>query len=207
MQIEGTPNERALLVTFAYIAGFTAAFILFGVAALHTTGSSIVVAPAATTQTAGVIHSTTQPDTPPAASPSSVAASSDLVYENNGLYFYADQEFAILLSKEKAAAGVSYTADAPLSDTQGFHTALPHYQFIAAQDVVFFCEQYAVTGVCTPYMFDVVNETLYVFRDADGPITISSNDARLVNVTSAGSFVLGNYRSVQPEQPWEVVAR
>ena len=206
MQIEGTPNERALLVTFAYIAGFTAAFILFGSAVLSTSTSPMVATPQAGMQSASVIGSTVS-NAPPAQEAVVTVPAFELAYENDGLYLYTDSEFPLLLSKEAAAAGVSYTADSPLSETQGFHTAIPHYELIAAQNHVFFCEQYATTGECTPFLFDIDSETLYVFRDSDGPITLTTNEARLTTVTGAGSYVLGQYRSVQADRPWEVMAR
>ena len=208
MQIEGTPNERALLVVFAYVAGFTASFILFGNVGSESRIITTTSIPATPTQTATVLDSVPVADAPSApATPSAQVSTVEVRYENNGLYVFTEAEFPILLSKEAAAAGVVYDTETPLTDTQGFHTAIPHYEFIEAFDHVFFCEQHASTGECTPFLYDLNTQTLHVFQTVDGPFTVTTNEARLVTVTSAGSYVLGQYRSAQPNRPWEMVLR
>ena len=208
MQIEGTPNERALLVTFAYIAGFTSAFIAFGAAVGTGTisPSSVVVSP--TSQEASV-QRTTQSEQPTDFSAEIVNTSAvDVVtYINNGLYVETDAEFPTLLSKQADVAGVTYSTDDPLTTKQGFHTSIPHYEYIAALEHVFYCEQYDTTGFCTPYLYDIAEQVLHVFTVDEEPLTIDNRQAQQVTVTNAGTYVLGGYRSASAGMPWEMVAQ
>ena len=211
MQIEGTPNERALLVTFAYVAGFTAAFILFGHTVTSQTTSTVVTMPPTDSQTAGVIDSAPaeepEVDAEIAAEPATPTVGNDVVYENDGLYYYGDSQFPTLLTKEAATAGYAFSTNDSLEDKQGFHTAVPHYEYIGSQNHVFFCEQHDVTGECVPFVYDIDAERMYVFQDDDGHVALSTNEARQVTVTSAGSYVLGAYRSIDANEPWRVMSR
>ena len=212
MQIEGTPNERALLVTFSYIAGFTAAFIAFGITVTTPSVSTFFVQAPETTQVAAVgsanattsmvaVNDTVQDS-------ADVHTNKELRYENNGLYLYSDDEYPLLLSKDAQVAGFVYADGDDLIQKQGFHTALPHYEHFSALGHVFFCEQYDVTGVCTPYLYDTKTQQLRVFVTDDGDvINIDNRDAKQVVATSAGSYVLGAYRSYSANEPWVVVLR
>lgn len=212
MQIEGTPNERALLVAFAYVSGFTAAFIAFGLTVTSPNMSTTFVQAPEVTQTAAVSSATDttgeQATSEPVVSDSAADQKPDVRYENDGLYLYTDAEYPVLLSKDARVAGFVYDDSERSIQNQGFHTAVPHYEHFTALGHVFFCEQYDVTGTCTPYLYNTDTQQLYVFMTDDGEvIDIDNRDARQVVVTSAGSYVLGSYRSSSASEPWVVVPR
>ena len=213
MQIEGTPNERAILVAFAYVAGFTAAFIAFGLTITSPSVSTTFVQVPEVTQTAAVssvtsvaseqVRDEVVPDPV-----STIATEYQVRYENKGLYLYTDAELPTLLSKDAQVAGFVYDDSGRQIQNQGFHTAVPHYEYFSALGHVFFCEQYDVTGTCTPYLYNTDTQQLYVFMTEDGEIIeIDNRDAQQVVVTSAGSYVLGSYRSSSVSDPWVVVPR
>ncbi len=201
MQIEGTPNERALLVVFAYVVGFVSAFIAFGLSQDNLKQTNVTFS--TYTQPASVVTAVEESQTtePSLTETDQVV----LVYENDGLYLHTDAEFPTLLSKAAAAVGYTYDNDASLSDKQGFHTAVPYFEHIAPLGHVFYCEQYSTTGTCTPFLYDISEQELYVFTYDGEPLELDSREVQQLVVTSAGSYVLGNYRSASVDTAWELV--
>lgn len=205
MNIEGTPHERATLVTFAYIAGFTAAFIAFG---------DVITTPTPSVVDQSVQVAAVQSAATPTSQSSKIAAENVattvadmVVYQNDGLYVYSETEFPTLLSKLASAAGVVYNEADTIADMQGFHTALPYYQHIEPLSHVLFCEQYNLTGECTPYLYDLNTQILHVFQVDDEPLVIDNRQVSLATVTSDGSYVIGQYRSISPSTPWILVVQ
>lgn len=207
MQIQGTPNERAMLVAFAYVSGFTAAFIAFG---LSISDSSFNASSQISQNQAASVQFATREEQEDSLSLSGeiVSTSVDLtvVYENDGLYIYGNTDIPTLLSKNADAAGFLYESDV-ISNKQGFHTALPHFEYFSALNKVVFCEQYEVLGVCTPYIFDTIDQILRVFTFEGEPLVIDNQQATQLSVTSAGSFTIGDFRSASADEPWVMVLR
>ena len=197
MQIEGTPNERALLVIFAYIAGFTAAFIAF----VATQDRSAYVSNT-------TVNQASQSAAVQAADVRTNEAVSDRIisvtYENDGLYIHTSTEFPTLLSKSAEVAGVAFNSDDSLFAKQGFHSNVPYYEHISELDHVFFCEQYESTGYCTPYVYDIKGQTLHIFHEDGEPLSIDNRIAEQVRVTNVGEYIVGGFRSLSTASPWEM---
>ena len=199
MNIEGTPNERALLVICAYIIGFTSSFIAFNYASSGNASAPVVYMPP-TTQVAAVAAPAAEQ--PPAAA-EAVVGVAGLVYENNGLYLDIGDTFPVLLSKNIAATGLSYDQLPTLRDRQGFHTAVIGYEHFEEPGFVYFCEQYD-TNTCVPMLYDVAAAALYLVVGVDGPLELTANVANQATMTPAG-LVLPGYRSESAATPWVVV--
>ena len=206
MNIEGTPHERALLVTFAYIIGFITAAIAFNYALGGAPAQVAMVAVSPATQPASVATAvpTTEPE---AAAPAATPTVSDtLVYENQGLYLYTDADFPVLLSKHIDALDISYDDLPELADRQGFHTAVPGYEYFAAYEFVYYCEQYDA-NTCVPYLYDVAEAQLRVVQDATGPVSLPIAAANQATLTLEAGLTIPGYRSASPAEPHRVVAQ
>ncbi len=208
MNIEGTPNERAMIVIFSYISGFTAAFILLAFSNSSPDVGQLSATVASHSQSANVIDSVAREAAPTDEATASTPITDIIaVYENNGLYVYTGEEFPTLLSKNIAATDLSYDDMPELADRSGFHTNVLVYQVFADTDLVYFCEQYGVTGECTPFLYDTSEQVLRVISDGGVPLTLTTREARTAVRTSAGSLVIAGYQSTNPAQPWLVEVR
>ncbi len=211
MNIEGTPNERALLVFFAYVCGFTAALILFRFALTDPVAVEVsqpIIQPSnQAASVAGALPAVAGEESA-AIETTQQLVSDRLQYKNQGLYFMTDDvDVPLLLSKDISATTFTYLDLPTLRDRQGFHTAIPVYQHFANSSYLYYCEQYDVTGQCTPFLFDTQSQTLHAIQDESGPLTLSTNEARSVVRTAAGSIVIGSFQSVSPDEPWLVRPR
>ena len=208
MNIEGTPHEKWLLVTFAYIIGFTTSLIMSNFAFTGSTpapsvsvqpGAQMAAAPAAE-----VPSEAAQPD-PESSAAGTAGGDGTLVYENQGLYFYGDDEFPTLLSKDIEAINGTYDDMPELADKQGFHTAVPGFEYFANMDAVYYCEQHD-EDVCVPMYYDVSESVLHLVRDADGPVMLDSALANQVDLNDQTGLSIAGYASVNPSEPWVVAA-
>lgn len=194
MNIEGTPNEKALLVVFSYIIGFISAFIAFNFA-VPVMDTVDVYHAKSSSQSASVVSSQEE----------QVQSNSTVVYEDNGLYLYTEtQDEPTLLSKNIQSVGMDYTELPTLYDKQGLHTEVPVHTHFTVQGYIYYCEVYDVASECTPYIYDVDRKTLHVLTDSDGPLSVAVSTAQDFSMTSASGIEMGNYRSISLSQPWNV---
>lgn len=213
MELEGTANEKALIVLFAYIIGFISAFIAFNYAFPPTTSTQVSFvyltnedAQAAVAGATDAVDSSTAPADSTTSDFTERAASPDraneIAYENQGLYYFDADGYPILLSKAIGATNFTYDSLQTLAERQGFHSELAASGLAAAAGLVYFCEVYDVASECVPYVYSIDDQVLHVLQDLDGPVTIPADSARDVSVSSNGTIRVGSLTSIDPEATW-----
>ncbi len=137
--MEGTRNERVIMVLAAYAIGFTTAFIAFGVTQIEDSIQFVYVP--STSQTANAIS---------AAQAEPHASDGALVLNEVGL-LYSDGETEVLLSTNTVQNG-----------EDGFHAAMIDYTLSPNAKFVYFCEQPLPTSdSCKPFVYDVARELVF----------------------------------------------
>lgn len=139
MHIEGTRNERVIMVLAAYAIGFTTAFIAFGVTQIEDKIQFVYVPTAS--QTASVVGAVSEDAAP---------ADGTLVLNEVGLV-YKDGETEELLSANTMQNG-----------DDGFHAALIDYALSPDQQFVYFCEQPLPTSEsCKPFVYSAAAKLVF----------------------------------------------
>lgn len=205
MNIEGTPHEKALLVVFAYLIGFTTAYIAFGFTTSGMT-DTVKLVQVPTEQSASVAASANGNDSDTDAPATPATDVPEVVYENSGLYVHTGVEFPTLLSKDISALDTTFADRPALSDKQGFHTAIPAYEHFASTGYVYYCEQHDDAS-CVPMLYSLDDEQLYVVQNQSGPLALSIAEASAVQMTPAAGLLFANYRSTDRTTPWFVTAQ
>ncbi len=139
MHIEGTRNERVIMVLAAYAIGFTTAFIAFGVTQIEDKVQFVYVP--AGDQMASVVSAVGQDSLP---------AHEKLVANEVGLT-YKDGEIEELLSANIVRDG-----------EDGFHAALIDYALSPDERFVYFCEQpLPASDACKPFVYDAAQKMVF----------------------------------------------
>tara|TARA_B100000745_G_scaffold261530_2_gene185404 strand:+ start:1182 stop:1679 length:498 start_codon:yes stop_codon:yes gene_type:complete len=139
--MEGTRNERVVVLVVSYIIGFITAYVAFGITQLE---KRMVYLPV--DNTASVIAALEQKNE----SPGVVAETKD------GLVHIKNDEVRLLSAKMAAE-------DAILPD--GYYTSLADYSLSPTGSHVYFCEIPADdVNVCRPYLYSVANDTVYPIK-------------------------------------------
>ncbi len=136
--MEGTRNERVIVLTVSYIIGLVTAYIAFGVTQLETTFKYVYV-PAV--HTAAVINAT---DTNTELNTGIVAETKEgLMYINNNALY----QLSLRGTEEQAI-----TSD-------GYHVAISDYLVSPDASQVYFCEVASLElDVCRPFIYDVAGD-------------------------------------------------
>lgn len=154
--MEGTRNERVIILTVSYIIGLITAYIAFGVTQLETTFKYVYI-PASNTA-AVIAANTSAPQTEGV-----VAETKDgLVYiKDNATYLLSN------LAPEKQAI---------LSD--GHHVAIADYSVSPDHSQVYFCEiASADLDLCRPYLYDVASDSVSPLTEDGKRIAFDTNQS------------------------------
>ena len=142
--MEGTRNEKALLVLCSYVIGFVTAYIAYGIT--YTTFSEVAVTEG-DTYTASV--SAAADTTPAANGVSYVLDDAGLTVNVNGEERLLSVNAATLTPEEIATLG------AP-----GVYETMNQVSVSSDGSEVFYCEQFPGESVCTPYVYSVANDSI-----------------------------------------------
>ncbi len=169
--MEGSRHERAALVGLAYFIGGLTAFIWYA----HGLTTEISV-PDISTQPASLIQANPTTDTP---------QTSTVSYHDGMLEVDAFGNKKIL-SFNPEITGAKVTDD---FSNQGIHIGDLSYIASPSEEYVFFCEKKEVTAsTCSPFVYDVVADTIYPLR---------RNGDRVELLTSAAADASWNQNSLQ----------
>ncbi len=209
--MEGTKHEKVVILLLAYIIGFTAGYISFGVTQpnipFFEQNESVpeFIIPAQASQSAPT--PSTEPSVVPQLADSIEAdyttpkfANGTHVYYEDGRLFISIEGKVNLLSIErnKMSANVSdYFTD------QGLHVSIPRFLMSDDKKFVYFCEQQSDEDSCSSFIYDTSTQTIqYVVADGQ---KISTSSSVAASARFNGSvLVLGSYVSTTPESPWKM---
>ena len=160
LDIEGTKHEKVVIIVLAYVIGFTAGFICFGVAQSmrHTrtdNGMMPVVAEAApiapvvadTNNETPTPESVIKPASP--AAPKAVALA--VTYAGGKLQATVGDAVYLLSMK---SSGLDSAVQSAFKN-QGLHANIPYFAASPDNKYVYFCEQQAAADSCNSFIFDV----------------------------------------------------
>lgn len=185
--MEGSRHERAVLVGLAYFIGGLTAFIWYS----HGLIPQLEI-PLINDQPANVI--------------SAVEPKSEQTDSKKSIVNYLDGKLEVnAFGNEKVLSFNSdLTGQSPSADfsEQGTHVGELAFSASPSEEYVFFCEKKSVlAGTCSPFVYDVVADTIYPVR---------LNDKRVEILTTAASSALWseNYLQIDteaskdPSKPW-----
>lgn len=182
LNLEGTRNERVVVVIVSYVIGFTTAFIGFSLGDAGKKADTLVPtkieAPQAVGQTASVFVS------------------------------YTDGKLEVVKEDMPHVLSVSY--DSPfiadgleLSEKMpGVHKEIAHRSLRRDGRFLFFCEVVNDPAQCYPYIYDTVADTTFYVRINEVPFPVSTEVAKAAGWNASQVFSIANYRSTDTERPW-----
>lgn len=193
LNIEGTKHEKAVLVLLAYVSGFTAGFIIFGMSALSANRpvESIVNEVPVSTEVSMNEVDTVASETVP--------LTEEVLYKDGRLTANVNGA-SVLLSAQLA------TVDAETAKTfanQGVHQAIPKYQASENADFVYYCEQHSEVDSCTNFIYDVTNQIIQ-YVTVDGKKLISTAETAQTAMWSNGLLTIGGATSIEATIPWKL---
>ena len=212
--MEGTKHEKAVIVLLAYIVGFTAGFIAFGVSKTNVPEEVIEVV-ANDTETLTQIAPTKPVEqtelpisdsekiegelTDDYSNPTGSGKGTQAYYKNNRLFVSVEGKVNLLsVAKSKLTADVS-----SIFSNQGSHVAIPKYEVSPNGKYVYFCEQQTDVTECLSFVYDVANQIIqYVVADGK-KVLISTEEAKKVT-WKGNTLAIGVRSSEAAELPWKL---
>lgn len=209
LDIAGTKHEKVVIIVLAYVMGFTAGFICFGVTMPHTTQSlpeNVAVASEVTTSLEadlnedsigglGISDEYTQYSNQAASVTQAIPEiSTNVTYENGRLEVQANGETRLLsvLRVDTTTEGVQVN--------QGFHTAVPNYAVSQGGAYVYFCEQIDSSDTCSSFIYDVAANVIRYVSFEGVKLVTTVPEAAAATWTSAG-LSIGTKSSADPTNP------
>lgn len=198
--LEGTKNEKIVLVILAYVIGLTTGFIGFGISNivyleyndqadyeviddLETAGHNLV----------GYIPPTSNPPTDVNGSESEIA------YKDGYLTIVSDDE-SLVLSVHTDKLGETIP---DLLAEQGHHTVKPIYQLSPDGQYVYFCELHLGATDCTNLIFDKKTVTIQYLQSNQQKL-FTSNALATKAFWADDGLHIGDYTSISPTTPWKL---
>ncbi len=167
--MEGTRNERVVILVLSYIIGFVTAYIAFGLTPLTDSWS---IASIPTTNTAAVMNS----------APKKVDTRPLVATTKQGLVLIKNNQEIYLSSHVEAG-------DDTFLD-EGYHVKLADYELSPDGEFVYFCEVPAVDAdSCRPYLYSIAEDITYPVK-IDGERVAFSADGGDVYWGSNGILVV-----------------
>lgn len=189
LHLEGTKNERALVIVLAYVIGFVTAAMWFGFAVVE--HGEVV-----TTQYDEVSSVLTKTST---AVPVASAA------EGETTVMYIDGRLQLLVHDQPVILSVSSDQVEPMEveqivtpQGQGVHNSLAAFTLNESKQYLFFCESNEA-GSCDAYVYDVEENLIHPIR-FDGKLTEVANSQASTAEWLDSQLVLGVYHSTG--EPW-----
>ncbi len=201
MNLEGTKHEKAVLITIAYIIGFTSGFIAFGL----TASSPTLVSETPLSEPfipEGYVPPTEMPPTDKnEAAASESAPNEGVAYEDGRLYATVKGERFVL----SISNSVMPNENVEGFSTQGIHEKLPTYSTSPDGRYVHFCEQQTTDDVCNHFIFDSVENVIQPVSQDGERFTTTSAEA-VLSTWEGTTLVVGSHRSQTAETPWRLVS-
>lgn len=141
--MEGTRNEKVLIIICSYVIGFTTAYIAYGIVQSTESG---VLADTAGTFAASAISAPALPTAEP------------ISYEvaDDGLYLIKDSE-ELLISANAGSLSEEEVAD---FEGQGVHSEVANVTLTDDGKYLYFCETFPGQDTCTPFVYSVDEEVV-----------------------------------------------
>lgn len=198
LDIEGTKHEKVVIIVLAYVMGFTAGFICFGVGGpkfIHRaeTGVPTQAATMTTNEVAPTGEAMQTPEPVPAeeiavASPTNTTSNETAATYTDGKLQIAIGTNTFLLSMKVNDLD---NVDTSEFKNQGSHVAIPAYLVSPDNKYVYFCEQKTTEDICNSFIFDVsANAITYVSVDGK-KLTTTAATAKAATWTTAGLSIDG----------------
>ncbi len=186
--MEGTRNEKIIIVISAYIIGFTTSFIAFG---LETPNQTEV--PQSQEQH---VHAQVEKFD------ASLETISSIETNDDGLFIVTDG-YSRLLSAKRGSLGASLIASVP---TPGFHTKIIAASLSKDLKFVYFCEQQIPdTQKCSPYVYSLLDDSSHVVK-LNGAVFEQAIEGHTAVWTDNNLLVLNENLTSNPQKPWEFLA-
>lgn len=185
--MEGTRNEKAVLVVLSYFIGGITAFIWYSQHSLPQLQDITIL----NNQSANVISATTEPT-------NTVSRNNSLVKYHDGMLEVSILGNSKILSFQAEQTGVT---DPNFAD-QGTHVGDLMYSVSPSQEFVFFCEKKtALAGTCLPFVYDVLTDTIY-------PVRRNGERVEILNSAASATSWMQNFLKIDTEtskdasKPW-----
>lgn len=199
LNIEGTKHEKAVLVILSYVVGFTAGFIVFGLASAPSLQSVAVVPEVITplessesvanVSTNNMVEDTEAPD-----------MSQPVLYKDGRLMANSNGASVLLSAQIQTVDAETAKAFA----NQGVHERIPQYLASDDGNFIYYCEQHAGEDNCINFIYSVKDQIIQ-YVTVDGAKHSSAPSAAKTAMWDGPSLVLGSARSVSPETPWKLI--
>jgi len=175
--MEGTRNEKVVILIAAYVIGFVTAYIAFGVTQLQRDVQLVQVP---------VVHTASVSD----------AATNDatrLTVSNEGLVLIAKSDETLLSLRVEDN-----------SDMDGAHVALTDYSMSHNEEYAYFCEESTFnTETCKPFVYSVANNIVYPVKVNDEK-TMFEVSGQKASWSPEGNLVTPLGTSQDPNSPWKL---
>ncbi len=186
---DGSRNERAGLVVMSYVAGFTAAFIAFGISYQHWNNVNISTTYKNISQTASLLPTDSQ------INPVSSEEVSGYKIDKTGLHYVTEAKDSTLLS----LFAPNFTdTDNDVAVVQGIHDEIRVVGMSQSKRFLHFCEYRANWNECRPFMYDTRENVLRSITTTSPNRSINSEALKWDN----NLLFDGQLRSVNDSQPW-----
>lgn len=198
LDIEGTKHEKVVIIVLAYVMGFTAGFICFGVGGskfIHPTET--MVPTLATTMIPTEVASTEEAmENPEPVAAEEIAAATpvnNITNETAATYSEGKLQVAVGANTFLLSMKVNDldTIDTSEFKNQGSHVAIPAYLVSPDNKFVYFCEQKTAEDTCNSFIFNVsANAIEYVSVDGK-KLTTTAATAKAASWTTSGLSIDG----------------
>jgi hypothetical protein len=206
LDIEGTKHEKVVIIVLAYVMGFTAGFICFGISAkfnnavapvpLVSVAAPQAVEPTESTPTADATEPATVEETVAASPAANNLGVASVTYTEGKLQAGIGANTYLLSMKTDS---LDSTEKAEFKK-QGTHTDIPAYSVSPDNNWIFFCEQQTTDDSCNAFMFDVANNVIK-YVSADGKkLSVTAAVAKAATWSDKG-FTLDGKTSTDATNP------
>jgi hypothetical protein len=183
--MEGTRNEKIVIVLSAYVIGFTTAFIAFGI---HNPSETQISD-----------NSFNRSYAQPLSATEDIGTISSIEKNDEGL-FAVTRGYSRLLSVKRGSQGATLIAATP---TPGFHAAVIADALSKDAKFIYFCEQQTADAKeCIAYVYSLADDSLHRVK-VNGEAYAPSVESQTAVWTDDSKLALNNMLSNSPEKPWE----
>jgi hypothetical protein len=203
LNIEGTKHEKAVLVILSYVSGFTAGFIVFGIAQFSSLQSTTMMSDPVMLETESepVAMEVENYDLNDSVSQENTDQSRQVLYTDGRLMANVNGA-SVLLSAQLD------TVDAATAATfadQGVHEAIPNFATSEDGAFIYYCEQHSTQDLCTNFIYNV-DTGMIQYVTIDGQKAITSSATAKSAYFEGNTLHLATAMSASPATPWKLVS-
>ena len=193
LDIEGTKHEKVVIIVLAYILGFTASFISFGLTRAPSSQPKEVVIE----QPATVVESAPEPVV---AEPESLMEEPSEIEMGPLNVTYTNGKLQATIAGETYLLSMKQSDPSLTEAGQGTHVDIPKFLVSPDSSFVYFCEQQTIESICTNFVFDVTKNIIR-FVTLDGTKFSTSVEAANAADWSTDGLTLDGAYSSDPAEP------